>query len=209
MITAEHWKEIEKNLASSFGRVVLKVDNYQNVTLEVRFMKSLKYCIMVFLDGQSKFSWGQKDCEERRRFCCETKRHLYPKKMRDQAQKKLRLMGKEWVERTMQTYSMFFPCWTSFTKLKRHLLKNNKELTVLSIGYKDIPQTNALSTAVASNGSQERPDNEKIDKAIPPAASAQGQADDRGSSGHSGNPPQDSACSTASSTQENACPAGA
>jgi hypothetical protein len=138
MISKEQWAEIESQLSGSFGRVKLEADQFKNVQLQIARYKKLSYCILVFIDGTCEYKWGQTDCEERRRFCCETRHYLYSKKTREEAQKKKRVLGKEWVETIMKQYSTFFPAWTSFTKLKRHLLKNNKELTVLSIGSKEV-----------------------------------------------------------------------
>lgn len=149
MISKEEWDNIERNLSSYFGHVELKADEHL-VTFELRRYSELRQCIVVFYEGKSipyGFS-GDKNADEKkqdlqRRFSCERKRFLYPKKVRDQYK------GRRWTKKRLDelhfnpsvSASTYLPIWTSFKALKRHLIKNNADLSVVQIGFNHSAQT--------------------------------------------------------------------
>ncbi len=67
-MTAEEWEKVESALNSPFGRVKLKIDEY-NIDIGIVLDKPLKYCYAVYIDGIFKGNWLSEDCEIRRRFC--------------------------------------------------------------------------------------------------------------------------------------------
>jgi hypothetical protein len=134
-ITKEQWQQIETELSHSFGRARLTCDGF-DVALEVTRIDTLKYGILVFVNGVSKGRWIIEDCEERRRFLRPVQRFIYTAKMRADLIKILggRRARKAEVERINEKMTFYFSYWTSVTALRRHLEKNNQQVELVSLG---------------------------------------------------------------------------
>jgi hypothetical protein len=127
-MTADDWKKLEAALRSPFGRAVLTVDGYA-LTLEVQQAKPLKFVIGFYVDGWFKGEWALDDCEERRRFCCPKKGHLFSPAARAKMKKGLskRSIAK-YLPNVDKAFTWYSSVWSSFAPLKRHLIANNKSI---------------------------------------------------------------------------------
>ena len=89
----------------------------------------LKYGFVVYVNGFIRAEWSMNDCEIRRRFYYESKKSLL--KSSEKAKiKKMRKSVREEIMKSAQ-YSVFLPYWGSFSRLKAHLIKNNKSIELV------------------------------------------------------------------------------
>lgn len=135
-ITKEQWKEIAFELASAMGQVKLKCDDY-DVRLQVERVSARRYVIVPYVDGYLRGKWVLEDCEERRRFMRPVERFFYSAKTRKELLKiyggsRAKKADREDVNRKYTFYEMH---WDSVGALRRHLEKNNKEITLLGVGF--------------------------------------------------------------------------
>lgn len=126
-LTAEEWKKVENELSPPLGHVKLKIDGYEIDILVVEERK-LKYCYSVYVNGKIKGEWLINDCEERRRFMNVHKKSLMSQKEKAALMK--RRMKKADKERILSkaVYFVYEPYFTSFSRMKSHLVKNNKSI---------------------------------------------------------------------------------
>ncbi|MBQ3566798.1 MAG: hypothetical protein IJA12_06435 [Oscillospiraceae bacterium] len=124
-MTAEDWKYCEEALSGYYGRVRLKVDDY-DVTLAVVPTGKLKQEIAVYVNGEIRCEWFLNDCDIRQRFYQEHKKCFFSQK----DLKKIKREKKEIREMLLKgAYHYWYsPTWTSFRSLKSHLLKNNQSI---------------------------------------------------------------------------------
>lgn len=125
-MTPEQWQAVERAVSRPYGGADLVVDGYQ-VALRVEPLKGLRSTIVVYVNGMWKGEWLANDCEERRRFfrpvrVCymnnkdyQSWRKVFGKKDADKRRENLR--GCYWL-----------PDWPAFSRLKRHLVANNKSV---------------------------------------------------------------------------------
>lgn len=120
------WDKVEQRLRMMHYPVQLKVDGYE-LYLILLPDKGLKQCIAVYVNGCIKGKWIYNDCEIRRRFYNRrTKlmlRASYLKKLSKARQKALK---------EKYTYEYFSPYWTSFNRMKNHLIKNNSDIELIT-----------------------------------------------------------------------------
>ncbi len=102
MLTKEDWKVI-KNSITLFCPILLKIDGYE-ISITLQIISKTKLAYFLYIDGCFKGEWLHEDCEIRRRFIRKEKH---------------------------RTFEIYTPFWNSFTTLKNHLIKNNKEITWL------------------------------------------------------------------------------
>lgn len=127
-MTTEEWTEIENKLLK-FGLLVeIKVDDYKVSLVPTR--ENMKIYIVLFVNGKFKWEWIHEDCDIRRRFMRPSKHCLVKQKELDRVtrSKKKRQEIKE-----RNSYISYSPNWTSFKRLKRHLIKNNKSIELLEV----------------------------------------------------------------------------
>ncbi len=136
MPTKEEWKQIENRLSGAYGSVILLVDGYE-IRLNVERIKSLKYAIIIYINGWLRGEWLFADCEERRRFYNNQKRYVY----KPRARRSMEEWNKKHPGATMgnpyRTIDVYTPYWASFTRLKRHLIKNNTNIEMVK--GKEVP----------------------------------------------------------------------
>lgn len=127
-LTKEEWDEIDKKLSGFCGIVHLRIDGY-NVSLSLQFVKRFKQAILVYINDKIELN-KMNDSEEAKRFWCPHRKYLYPAKERKNMYricKKLGLLS----DRSGKYIIMYWPYWTSFSKLKAHLIKNNESIELL------------------------------------------------------------------------------
>lgn len=144
-MTKDEWLQVQDKLSHPWGSVKLTVDGYA-LALEVRQVKTLKFVIMVFVNGVCKGEWCKGEADEAKRFCRPVKKFLY-----SPAEKKAVLKGKSkaqiktisellGLDKSWTSYDLY---WPSFAPLKRHLIANNQRIELTP----EAPPPEALGTA--------------------------------------------------------------
>jgi hypothetical protein len=129
MVYSEEWKEIDEKLKSIFRVVELMCDGYK-LSIKLERCGQFKNAIAVYINGQIKREW-YKECEESRRFFRKVSKSLYSQKEKDTF-KKMSKKTRSYLEIDIdKQYSYYTPLWTSFNSLKRHLIKENKEISLV------------------------------------------------------------------------------
>ena len=130
-MTENEWRIVEKRLDVLLGGVKLNCDGYR-LSLRLSRITNNKLAITVFVNRKLRGKWLLDDCEERSRFMRPFKRFVWSKKARDMMQKigKATLKEKAWDPKEKRISYSFY--WPSFKPLKKHLIANNKEITLIS-----------------------------------------------------------------------------
>jgi hypothetical protein len=129
-MTKEEWEFVEARLDCLYFPVKLKADGFEIALLLHRNKYRLE--IVIYVNGMIEGKFLMNDCEERRRFM--QPRRIGPlfhvKKGMTRGQKKIvNELNRTTQAEPRYTYSF---CWKSFTALKRHLIKNNQEISLLA-----------------------------------------------------------------------------
>lgn len=135
-ITTADWARMKENMTGLFGVENLLCDGYR-LTI-VRSQNKNRLGLNIYVNGVWKGQWMMEDCEERRRFHREIVKPLYSKAEIEKMAKGLSKRAQAALKKQPgldKTFSTFSPCWTSFDALRRHLVKNNKEILVLNPEY--------------------------------------------------------------------------
>lgn len=120
-MTKEQWEMVENRLRYPGGLVRLKIDGY-NVALQTQYESKMKLAIAVFIDDKMKMEHLKPESDTCKRFMCPVKKCAATKKDIEKfsRSKKERQEFKE-----AYTYTYYVPYWSSFRRMKSHLIKNN------------------------------------------------------------------------------------
>lgn len=130
-ITPADWARIEESLSGLLGSETLLCDGYK-LTI-VRKQDRNKLVLMVYVNDYIKGEWLAGDCEERRRFMRRQTLRLFSAakvaKMTAgmSARRRAHYVAAMGLDKTLDSYT---PVWGSFSALRRHLIKHNKEILV-------------------------------------------------------------------------------
>jgi len=120
----EAWKELGAYLRFPGATKHLQCDQHR-VTLQVQLDK-LRMVIVVYVDGEMKGEWMKSDSDIAKRFMrpvkfCAVRFGKHEKKL-----------GKRWVAKMKAQYTStyYMPVWTNFEAMRRHLIKNNTNITI-------------------------------------------------------------------------------
>jgi hypothetical protein len=133
-MTPQEWQEVEERLKRLYGRVHLQVDQY-HLTITLERVSQFRLALVIYIDGIFRFEWITSDCEERRRFFRPVKRFFNTPKQRANLKKM-----PQWLQKESKLFdpnaqlTVYYPDWTSFTALKRHLIKNNTSIELVKEG---------------------------------------------------------------------------
>lgn len=130
-MTPEDWKEVKERLEDFYSTVKLKCDGYEVILLLGR-ISQMENAILIYINGEVKGKWLINDCEERRRFMRPVKKSVFSQKQRTQMKtisKKLR--QKYGLPDPNASITAYYPYWTSFNSLKRHLIKHNDSIELV------------------------------------------------------------------------------
>lgn len=134
MMSPDDWKKMKEALTHIDYPVEFLCDGF-NVTFFLERRDVYHNSIIFYVDGFYKGAWLINDCEERRRFFCRAEKSVWGAKKRALLKK----LGKSLLARMVidpdkkyDTYSSF---WTSFGRLKKHLVKNNNDITLIKTGF--------------------------------------------------------------------------
>ncbi len=125
-MTAEEWKKVENELLVYGYPVKLKIDGYNIHLMTIR--ENMELSIALLVDGRFEWKWVQEDCDIRRRFMCQSKRCLVKQK---DIEKVARSKKRQQEIKANNTYIFYSPYWTSFRRLKSHLIKNNTSIELV------------------------------------------------------------------------------
>jgi hypothetical protein len=140
-MTKEDWAEVEKRLSWTGAGVKLHCDGYRLSVCRERY-KAMRDCLVVYVDGVWKGDWSR-DCEERRRFACPRKTYVWNAKDRASIKARRAKMPKrdlKWLSEKFKdthlfepdkTFIYYSPIWPGFKALKAHLVRNNKEISII------------------------------------------------------------------------------
>ena len=141
-MTKEQWAEVEKRATAPWGYAKLDCDGYI-ISIRRERYSGLRDCLVVYVGGVWKGEWAKEDCEERRRFFCPKKKYFHTAKGRAQMQAhraKLTKREIEWLKSQFKDSAIFdidacftyyLPIWPSWKPLKAHLVRNNKEISIV------------------------------------------------------------------------------
>lgn len=116
---------MEKLATSLYSHASMLVDGYR-IDLQLAPDGPYKNVIFVYVNG--KIDWGKlsEEYEECRRFCRPVTKNLLP------AKPPKSWKPKDWQRRRQETaFTVYYPYWTSFGALKRHLAKNNHDIEIV------------------------------------------------------------------------------
>lgn len=147
-MTSEDWKKLESRLCAPYGKALIWCDEYSIcLSTEPRDRSPLNLCIAVYVKVDrgpytAKGVWLMKDSDEQktdldrdisRRFLRPVKLMLYKNKQRDRllsSDKNKEFWLKKFNIDLDASITMYDFRWGSFNALRRHLLKNNKDITL-------------------------------------------------------------------------------
>lgn len=127
-MTKDDWDYVEERCSYPWGRVQLVCDGF-TLDLKVESAGKLKYAILPYVNGYIRGKWLLKDCEERRRFLRPVTRPIYSKKMQEHEKRLARLEKRP--SRHDETFTAWTLHWPSFGPLRRHLIRNNTDITLV------------------------------------------------------------------------------
>jgi hypothetical protein len=138
-VTKDEWAEVEKRLFAVGCRVELDCDGYRLTIDRVR-MTQMRDCLSIYVNGFFKHTWSKDDCEERRRFLCPRTTFFYKPKERAErraANKKMSKRMYTYLEEMLgplmdqdKSFTYYSGLWPNIQKLRAHLVKNNKEISL-------------------------------------------------------------------------------
>lgn len=126
-LSEEEWKDIEFQLFELNRLVKLKVDDYEVSIIVTR--EKTKLYLMIYVNGEFRFEWATNDCDIRKRFFCSSKHCPVSQKELNKITRSKKLQ-KEIKEKYI--YISYSPFWSSFNRLKRHLIANNRNISIIS-----------------------------------------------------------------------------
>ncbi|MBQ8171790.1 MAG: hypothetical protein IJZ95_07380 [Oscillospiraceae bacterium] len=127
-MTEEEWQVAEEALRLPPARVELKIDGY-HVTITHALVKSMQYCLAIYIDNKFEAKWVIEDTDIRRRFCQKHTQCWISAKDK----KALHITDKQFQQlKKKYTFDWYEPYWNSFRKIKAHFIKNNKTIELIS-----------------------------------------------------------------------------
>ncbi len=129
-LTKEQWAVIKDKLSGAFGMAELLIDGYK-ITLIVEQIR-MRLVITIYVNGTLDMSAKMSEGTEiQRRFYWPRKKFIHSEKYLKsfkRLRKSVRLaLGDNWNE----TWTYYWPWWTSFKSLKAHLIKNNQSIELI------------------------------------------------------------------------------
>lgn len=129
-MTKEEWKRTENALMQIGNIVKLNIDGYK---LSLLLMQIKIYKNEILFEVDSKLKLPSEVTEEiRKRFYPVTRKCVYNKSKLKKLSKRRQ---KELLSDPHAYYEYYSVTWTSFHKLKKHLIENNENIELISISY--------------------------------------------------------------------------
>lgn len=129
-LTAVEWECVEKNIMSGIGATLL-VDGFEVTYKLVQLKGKLAFGIAPRFEVELLKKWFAEDCPERRLFFRPVTTSAWTPKSRQQMAKvsksRLKRLGIDPEKKITQ----YFPWWTQFNALKRHLNKHASSIELV------------------------------------------------------------------------------
>ncbi|MCP1616594.1 hypothetical protein FBY21_1201 [Pseudomonas sp. SLBN-26] len=126
------WDDLEAQMASPWGHMKLRCDQYEVSLAQEADTKSRKWATTVYVDGVLNGAWciasrsGEAQHDEARRFMRRTSSAMFSAKEIERYRK---VFGKREADKMAAKRFVYFRAdWTSFNSLKKHLLANNTSI---------------------------------------------------------------------------------
>ncbi len=128
-MTNEEWELVKENVEKGIGGTAyLLIDGYE-ITLNMQPISRYKNAIAVYVNGQINGDWLLHNDELGKEIC---QRFFQPHTKAPSVRKGVKLSQKQKAElKAKFGYTYYDPWWTSFRKLKAHLVRNNKNIQLL------------------------------------------------------------------------------
>ena len=125
-LTNEQWKEIERQVVVLRQTVTLAIDGFK-VELTVIPVDKLRMGIAVWVKGTLNGPKTLTTADKHRRFWQPHKKSVLPTKPMPGYKKAA------WKKyRDEHSYTVYYPYWTSFRSMRRHLVTNNESIRLIS-----------------------------------------------------------------------------
>ena len=133
-MTNEDWEIVKKAVEIYPNRAKLKIDGY-TVDLMLQSVDPYHKEIVIFINGKCKI-WAlgtTPECEDIRRRFFYSSTKCYIKKPKGRLAKKEQALYQAIYKEYKQKFSVtnYSPFWKSFESLKRHLVKNNTDISII------------------------------------------------------------------------------
>lgn len=131
-MTNEEWERVRKNVEeSASGIAYLLIDGYE-IALCMQPVSRYKNGIAVYVNGHIKSEWLLRKDKTGLEIC---QRFFQPHTKTPIVMKGVKLSEKQKAElKEKFGYTYYDTWWTSFRRLKAHLVRNNKNITVMEKG---------------------------------------------------------------------------
>ena len=129
-MTKDQWTYVKECLDTYGMPVSLMCDGYQ-ATFILSKTTNRRLSILTYVNGWLKGEWMLEDCEERRRFFRKKTAHLYKSKFRATLKRLSKKRLKELNIDPDAKIESYTPMWGAFSTLKRHLIANNKDISLI------------------------------------------------------------------------------
>lgn len=131
-MTKEEWELVRRNVERGLGgKAYLRIDGYE-ITLMMEPIDHYRNAIAVYVDGKIKGEWLLQKDELGKEIC---RRFFQPHTTTPSIAKGIKLSKKQKAElKEKYGYTYYEPWWTSFGRLKAHLVRNNKNITIIKKG---------------------------------------------------------------------------
>lgn len=133
LLSKEQRAEIEAELSSPYGRVVLKADGHE-LQIRVERYKALQYSVMVYVDGYLRGEWFKSDSDIGAKFWRRRVSQVFSKKILDGRRK---LFGKRAASALAKSGSIVqhLPYFGTARAVLATLQRTCESIEVVSIGY--------------------------------------------------------------------------
>ena len=140
-MTKEDWAEVARRLPIAGCSIHLDCDGYR-LTIQRARRSEMRDCLVIYVNGAFKpGEWSKTDCEERRRFLCPKKSYCHEPKWRADMKatrrkqpRHVRAAVEEMLGKLADpdaTFTWYSQIWPNLKRLKAHLVKNNKEISIV------------------------------------------------------------------------------
>ncbi|MBN5136905.1 MULTISPECIES: hypothetical protein [unclassified Stenotrophomonas] len=133
-LSKEQWAEVEKALATPYGGDVELIADEHRLVIQVRQIKTLRYAVIVFVDGEIKQGYMQESSPIGAKFYRPRKFCLYS---RAQQARMVKSLGKRRTATMVKqgTGTIYDPGWPSAAALRRHLSRTCTSIELIRAGW--------------------------------------------------------------------------
>ncbi|HEL3156393.1 TPA: hypothetical protein UMF67_000060 [Stenotrophomonas maltophilia] len=130
----EQWAQVEKALATPYGGDVELIADEHRLVIQVRQIKTLRYAVVVFVDGKIKQEYMQESSPIGAKFYRPSRICIYS---RAQQARMVKSLGKRRTAAMVKqgTGTIYDPGWPSAAALRRHLSRTCTSIELIRAGW--------------------------------------------------------------------------